>query len=255
MLIFGRSFANVRHMDKIVVLWMMLLGIVIFGQTKGVKKSSVVRINSADLVKVNDSLPDLIPHRENGRLGYVNQKGKIIIKPEYQFGTFFWEDCNLLNSPNEKVRKFGQPIYASVTVDGRDFRINKAGTKVYTFKKEDLGNCSQGHSKTLYAPYILQGYYGIVNLETFESPLDYRQFQLYPQYEYLYVMESKDSEKPMVIATKNDRFGIIDIDNNIIIPFEYADIKRNFSWKMARMFEVTKDGKNYFYIDENNKAY
>lgn len=242
-------------MNKIFVLLLMMGWSGLFAQAKAVKKSPLPKTAAADLEKVNDSLPDLIPHRENGRLGYVNQKGKLIIKPEYQFGTFFWEDCNLLNSPNEKIRKFGTADYASVTVDGRDYRISKAGTKVYSFKKEDLGTCPQAHSKTLYAPYILQGFYGIINLETFESPLDYKQFQLYPQYEYLYVMESQDPENPMIIATKNDRFGVIDIYNRVVIPFEYSDIKRNFSWKMARMFEVTKDGKNYFYIDADNKGY
>ena len=58
-----------------------------------------------------------------------------------------------------------------------------------------------------------------------------------------------------MIATKNDKFGIVDLKNNIIIPFEYADIKRNFSWKLARMFEVTKDGQNYYLIDAQNKSY
>lgn len=59
----------------------------------------------------------------------------------------------------------------------------------------------------------------------------------------------------MIVASKNNKFGVIDVNNKVIIPFEYNDIKRNFSWKLARLFEVTKDGKNYFYIDVNNNAY
>ena len=68
-------------------------------------------------------------------------------------------------------------------------------------------------------------------------------------------MEGDDLKNPMSIATKNNQFGVIDVNNKVIIPFEYSDIKRNFSWKLARLFEVTKDGKNYFYIDVNNNAY
>jgi len=208
-----------------------------------------------DLTKINDSIPDLIPQRVDGKLGYINQKGKFIIKPEYNFGTFFWEDCNLLNSPNEKVRKFGTADYASVTLEHSDYRIDKTGKKVYQFKNEDLGKCPSAYQEKIFMPYILQGFYGIVDVTKFTDPKDYRQFQIYPQYQYLYTMESDDPKNPVIIASQNDRFGVIDIYNNIIIPFEYSDIKRNFSWKMAKMFEVTKDGKNYYFVDDKNKAY
>jgi len=59
----------------------------------------------------------------------------------------------------------------------------------------------------------------------------------------------------MIVATYNDKFGVIDVNNKIIIPFEYADIKRNYSWKLGKMFEVTKDDKNYYYIDSYNQSY
>ncbi len=59
----------------------------------------------------------------------------------------------------------------------------------------------------------------------------------------------------MIVASQKDKFGVIDVNNNIIIPFEYADIKRNYSWKLGKMFEVTKDDINYYYIDSNNKSY
>lgn len=208
-----------------------------------------------DLTKINDSIPDLIPQRVDGKLGYINQKGKFIIKPEYNFGTFFCEDCNLLNSPNEKIRKFGTADYASVTLEHSDYRIDKTGKKVYQFKNEDLGKCPPVYQEKIFMPYILQGFYGIVDVTKFTDPKDYRQFQIYPQYQYLYTMESDDPKNPVIIASQNDRFGVIDIYNNIIIPFEYSDIKRNFSWKMAKMFEVTKDGKNYYFVDDKNKAY
>lgn len=221
------------------------------------KKKTYKKTNppKPDLTKLNDSIPDLIPQRIDGKLGYINQKGKFIIKPEYNFGTFFWEDCNLLNSPNEKIKKFGGNQYASVTVDNKDYRIDKTGKKVYTFKDEDLGNCPNTYKPQNFAPYVLRGFYGIVELSKFSNPEDYRQYQIYPQYQFLYVMESADTKNPMIIASVNDRFGVIDVNNKIIIPFEYSDIKRNFSWKMARMFDVTKDGKNYYFIDDKNKAY
>jgi len=224
---------------------------------KNIRKTAVKKsiIKKPDLEKLNADIPELIPQRKDGKLGYVNQKGVMIIPYEFNFGTFFYEDCNLLKSPNEKLQKFGTADYASVTIGDKDYRIDKSGKKAYTFKKEDLGTCDKAFQEKKYFAYINQGFYGLIDQSVFQNPSDYRQYQIYPQYQYLFVMEGDDLDQPMIIASQNDRFGIIDKNGKIIIPFEYSDIKRNFSWKMAHMFEVTKDGKNYFYIDENNKAY
>jgi hypothetical protein len=59
----------------------------------------------------------------------------------------------------------------------------------------------------------------------------------------------------MIIASKNNVFGVVDVNGKVIIPFEYSDIKRNFSWKLGKMFEVSKDSKNYYYVDSQNKTY
>ena len=97
--------------------------------------------------------------------------------------------------------------------------------------------------------------YGIIEDSKFENPGDYRQYTIYPQYDYLHILEGDDLKNPMIIASHQNKFGVIDVHNKVIIPFEDSDIKRNFSWKLSRLFEVTKDGKNYYYIDINNKGY
>ena len=79
--------------------------------------------------------------------------------------------------------------------------------------------------------------------------------QISPQYQLVHVMEGDDIENPMILVVKNDKFGIVDKDNNIIVPIVYADIKRNFSWKLAGLFEVTKDGNNYFFVDAANNRF
>lgn len=224
-------------------------------QKKNLPKRTVVVKSNPDLVKINDSIPALIPQKNNGKYGFINQKGKVIIPHQYSNVGFFTEDCNLLNSPNEKVRKYGSNKYASVRINNMDFRIDRSGKRAYLFKNNDLGKCNLPFVSQLFHAYILNNSYGIIEDSKFENPGDYRQFTIYPQYDYLHIMEGDDLKNPMIIATKNNRFGVIDVNNKVIIPFEYNDIKRNFSWKLARLFEVTKDGKNYFYIDVNNKAY
>ena len=224
-------------------------------QKKNLPKRTVVVKSNPDLVKINDSIPALIPQKMNGKYGFINQKGKVIISHQYSNVGFFTEDCNLLNSPNEKVRKYGSNKYASVRINNLDFRIDLSGKRVYQFKDSDLGKCNLPFVTQLFHAYILNHSYGIIEDSKFENPGDYRQFTIYPQYDYLHIMEGDDLKNPMIIANKNNKFGVIDVNNRVIIPFEYSDIKRNFSWKLARLFEVTKDGKNYFYIDNNNKAY
>lgn len=224
------------------------------GTNKTVTKTVSAKANS-DLVKINDSIPALIPHKINGKFGFVNQKGKTIIKPEYSNVGFFTEDCNLLNSPNPKVKKFGSSKYASVRLNGQDFRINQAGIRVYQFKKTDLGQCTPKFKAQLFHAYVMNHAYGIIEDAKFENPGDYRQFTIYPQYDYLHILEGDDLKNPMIIASYKNKFGVIDINNKVVIPFEYSDIKRNFSWKLARLFEVTKDGKNYYYVDSNNIRY
>ncbi len=205
---------------------------------------------------LHEDLPLLIPKKKDGNFGYVSQKGNFIIQPEYHIAVFFYEDCNLLNSPNEKLRKFGTADYATVEKDEISYRVDRQGKRVYRFKKEDLGQCiHKEYVQQLFQGYIMNGFYGIIEKSVFKDANDYRQFKMYPQYEYLYILEGDDVANPMIIASRNNTFGVIDVEGNTVIPFEYADIKRNFSWKLGRMFEVSKDGKNYFYIDRRNKTY
>jgi len=257
------------NMKNILTVLCIFTSLFTFSQTKSVKKipvkkgakTTIPKRTAAnkpnpDLVIINKDLPILIPKKKGDQFGYVNQNGKFIIQPEYHIAVFFYEDCNLLNSPNEKVRKFGTKNYATVEKDMISYRIDQSGKRVYQFKDADFGKCKfEEYKQQLFQAYTLNGFYGIIEKSKFVNAADYRQFQIYPQYQYLYIMEGDDVGSPMIVASNNDKFGVIDVNNKIIIPFEYANIKRNFSWKLGKMFEVTKDGSNYYYVDSNNKTY
>lgn len=256
-------------MKKVINFLSVFISIFIFSQVKSVKKVPVKKAPkntvkkapeeskpNPELVVINKDIPVLIPKKKDGKFGYINQNGKFIIQPEYHIAVFFAEDCNLLNSPNEKIRKFGTKEYATVEKDLISYRVDHAGKRVYQFKDTDLGQCKFGdYKQQLYQAYILNGFYGIIEKAKFVNAADYRDYQIYPQYQYLFIMEGDDVADPMIVASQNDRFGVIDVNNKIVIPFEYSNIKRNFSWKLGKMFDVTKDGVNYYYIDANNKEY
>lgn len=229
--------------------------------TKSVAKKTAVQKSVPDnflpkgVVALDEEVPLLIPQKKDGKYGYVNQNGKFIIQPEYHIALFFGEDCNLLYSPNEKVKKFGSKNYATVDKGGVSHRINMSGKIVYTYKPADLGVCRAEYKKARFHAYRLNGKYGLIEDGRFVNPADKKQFTIYPSYDFLFVMETNDVTNPMIIAANNDKFGIIDTKNQIVIPFEYRDIKRNYSWKLGNMFEVTKDDVNYYYIDIHNKSY
>lgn len=229
----------------------------VLGSAQSKKTSAAVKAQAAKPAPamINPDIPALIPTKRNGLFGFANQQGKVIIKPEYSNVGFFTEDCNLLNSPNVKARKFGSANYASVRRQGVDFRIDRTGKRVYQYKDADLAQCPFVFMKQRFHAYVRSGFYGIIEQPYFKSEDDYRSYVIYPQYQYLHILEGDDLDRPMIVASQNDRFGIIDINNNVVIPFEYSDIKRNYSWKLAKLFEVTKDGVNYFYIDAQNKGY
>lgn len=247
-------------MRKILVVLLINLGTFGFAQQKIIKKKSVKPISQKSLVKndlqkINDSIPALIPQKKDGKFGFINQKGKMLINNEYSNVGFFAEDCNLLNSPNAKLQKFGSKKYASVRWNGKDFRIDEHGKRVYQFKASDLGKCKIEYKAQLFHAYLLGDTYGIIEDSKFENPTDYRQYQIYPQYEYLHIMEGDDFKNPMIVAIKDEKFGVIDKNNTVIIPFVYRDIKKNFSWKLGRLFEVSDDGENYYFVDEKNTRY
>lgn len=254
------------YIKKIQLVFGLLFFSILFSQVKSLKNNSLSKKYSGgkiaqskksqiSLPKFYENVPLLIPKKKDGKFGFVNQKGQFVVAPQYHLVMFFAEDCNLLSSPNEKVRTFGTSDFATVEKNQISYRINRGGKIVYQYKDSDLGICRKEVQKPLFHAYILKGKYGIIEDARFKNPNNRDEFTIYPDYQYLYILESDDKANPMIIATYNDKFGVIDIHNKIVIPFEYNDIKRNYSWKLGNMFEVTKDDKNYYFIDSDNRTY
>lgn len=250
-------------MKKLFAITAFLFALFCYSQKAGVQKKTAIQSGtrtkvitpSVPLKKVNDSVPGILPFKLNGKFGFKDQHGNTLIKPEYSDVGFFAEDCALLHSPKQNVKKFGSENYASVRFNNEDYRINRLGKRVYKFNAKDLGKCPSVYKSQLFHAYILNEKYGIIEDAVFENPGDYSQFTIYPMYQYLHILEGDDLKNPFIIAAHDDRFGIINLENKMVIPFQYRDIKRNLSWKLARLFEVSEDGINYFYVDINNNRY
>ena len=89
-------------MKKVLMLFLLSCTVLISAQKKFVKKKTIVKKSfspktNPDLIKINDSIPALIPQKLDGKFGFINQKGKLVIKHEYSNVGFFTEDCMILN--------------------------------------------------------------------------------------------------------------------------------------------------------------
>lgn len=230
-------------------LFFSLISLSFFSQNTADENLSAIISNANS--KNTKAVADLIPKKSKGLYGFINQNSKMMIQPKYSNVGFFTEDCTLINSPKTSVKKFGSADYASAIRAGKEVRIDKNGKTVYEVKKADLGKCTNTFVKQVYYGFSENGVFGIRKSEN----TDRKNIQILPQYQLVHIMEGDDLENPMIIVVKNDLFGIVDKNNNVIVPIIYSDIKRNFSWKLAGLFEVTKDGKNYFYVDVKNNRY
>lgn len=106
----------------------------------------------------------------------------------------------------------------------------------------------------VYETYERNGKYGLA-LRNYTGDSRFTNVIILSSYQYLYILEGRDVHQPMIIAVQNDKFGIITKDNQVVIPFEYEDIKKNMSWKEAHLFEVSKNGRNYFFLDKEGNSY
>lgn len=212
-----------------------------------------VGISSAAFSQISDKIPSLIPFSINQKVGYINQQGRPVIAPDYEIAMFFAQDCNLLNSPNEKLRVFGSSNYATVEKNRIAYRINKKGKRVYQYKKEDLGKCVYPYEHPKYNAYILDGQYGLISKKSIDSN-KFDEFLIPPSYQALHILDG-NSDDPMIIAVMKDKFGVVNKKNEVVIPFIYEDIKPNLSWKTACLFEVSVNGIDYFYVNRDNYAY
>ncbi|QCX53254.1 WG repeat-containing protein [Elizabethkingia sp. JS20170427COW] len=203
---------------------------------------------------LKEQIPELIPKKSKGKFGYINTQKKYVISPQYDLALFFTEDCNLVNSPKEEVQAYGSAEYATVEINKVAYRIDKSGKKVYRYKQGDLGICPSRKMNPVYETYERNGKYGLA-LRNYTGDSRFTNVIILSSYQYLYILEGGDVHQPMIIAVQNDKFGIITKDNQVVIPFEYEDIKKNMSWKEAHLFEVSKNGRNYFFLDKEGNSY
>lgn len=160
------------------------------------------------IVSCNSSPPStLIPHRcENGKFGYVDEKGKEWIEGKYDYAEEFSEDLAVV----QVGRYFGY--------------IDRKGEIVIPLQYTQAAYFLQG--RALVAKEELYGFIDKENREII--PCIYERITPFASHE--------------AYAVKNGKTGIIDTEGKVLVPFEYDKIEQ----LKSGLFVVNQAGREGF---------
>lgn len=153
---------------------------------------------------------------KDGKWGYVNKQGKIVIQPQYQMADWFVGGL-------ARVRK-----------DGQWGLIDKTGKVVIPIKYTQADNFLEGAS----AMAVQKGSkYGLVNRSGVEiTKIEYEAYILFTH---------KDD---LALVKKGGKYGFMNMAGKIVIPIKY-DKSASFSFGDKDKVQVTLNGEK-FYIDK-----
>ena len=171
--------------------------------------------------------------KENGKYGVIDSEGKLIVEPKYmeilnlgednkagfivkdengKYGIIDYSNQPVLDFKYDEISKiYGNDMYV-VKQSGKQILVKKDGTEVltqgYDNIKQILNNVDNG------IIFMQGGKCGIMKT-TGEVVIS-------PQYDDL-----KEAKSGILIASKDGKYGIIDIEKNIKVDFKYAIINYN----------------------------
>lgn len=153
---------------------------------------------------------------QDGKWGYINEKGKVVIEPQYQAADWFYGGL-------ARVRK-----------DGKWGLINKKGKVVVPIEYTEVGHFLEGTS----AMWVQKGSkYGLVN----RSGVEITKIE----YETSIIFLHKDD---LALVKKDGKYGFMNMAGKIVIPIKY-DKSASFSFGDKDKVQVTLNGEK-FYIDK-----
>lgn len=148
-------------------------------------------------------------YTEITNLGKDNSSGYIVKNDEGMYGIVGTSKNVILENKYEDIEKvYGNDLYV-VTQEGKQKVINKEGQDVLTQGFEQVTDILK--TKDAGVIYMSNGKYGVMTLNG--------EVKIEAQYENL-----KEVKANIFIATKENKQGIVDIDNQEKVPFQYQTI-------------------------------
>ena len=177
----------------------------------------ILDTNYAEITNLGKTNRDgYIVKDDTGLYGIVDSSKKVILPNQYQ----------------EIEKVYGNDLYV-VTQDGSQKVVNNNGEDILTQGFEQIAAILK--TKDQGVIYITNGKYGVMSLTG----------EVLIQAQYDNLIEAKENT---FIATKGEMQGIIDMDNNEKVPFEYSSISYNETGDIY----VAEDENVMSYVMNNN---
>lgn len=202
-------------------------------------KCEVVSNLDNSIISANDfSNGYSIVTNDEYKKGYINEKGEIIIKPIYDKASSFSPDGLTIvgKEVNDSITKYfvidtkGKEFFSFSsneykefgTFIGGYFPVQKENDEVVILDKTGKKHCSIGKWKG-YIPDWLGFYDDVIvfkDAESFGLKNGKGEIVIRAKYDELIPLPMID--KNIYLAKKQDKYGIIDKDDKVIIPFDYS---------------------------------
>lgn len=171
--------------------------------------------------------------KKDGKYGIVDNEGKIVIEPQYadidilgkdnksgfivknetgKYGIKDYSNNQIIETKYDSIEKIYNDNLYVVTVEGKQKIINKENTDILTNGFDSIKQILSNQENAVI--YVKNGKYGIMNLSG--------EVILEAQYDKL-----EEAKVGNFIAKKGDKYGIISINNEPKIPFNYNLILYN----------------------------
>ncbi|MGB3181249.1 MAG: WG repeat-containing protein, partial [Cyclobacteriaceae bacterium] len=202
---------------------------------------------------------DMIPVKENGKTGYMNPDGEIILPIQYEAGNNFGEGLAPV--------KFNRSDTVWYYVDRNGNKIKEIDGYMIGGFKNGVAHVSVEGDTEAYINrefnIIFEGEYGLNEFHEKYATITTRDGNYYfgmvdtngklifePTYEYLQYKQEYD----LVIFAENGLEGIMTPEGEVIFSPQFKDIDKHFTWKMPLILVEPPKGKEG-YIDLNGKKY
>lgn len=152
--------------------------------------------------------------KKNGKYGYVNKNGKLVVKPKYDRATNIFADYQ----------------WGAVELNNKTGLIDKRGGLIVPIIYDEFVEVDD---KTLSAIY--NGKYGIID----------RNNNIIVPFEYEYA--TNFMQNGLALLKKNGKYGVMDKNNAIVIPFEYDTIYKISVEKWTHI--LVEKNKKYGVVD------
>ena len=227
---------------------------------KGIKNAYLVQKENKFGIVNNEGNTILEPiYTEITNLGKDNKTGYIVKDDTGLYGIIDYSKKKVLENKYQKIEKtYGNDLYV-VTQDGVKKVINKEGQDILKEGFDDIASILK--TKDQGVIFIKNQKYGVMTLTG--------EIKIQPEYDKL-----QEAKSGVFIATKNGKTGIIGIDKNEKIPFQYnsitysepADIyiaedanynsnimNTNFEVKQTGMLIELNEDKGYIKLRQNDE--